>query len=258
MCGSEVRIRLPRGRTNPHPFSSSHRDVERTGEARLLFDCIRAGLVPIERRSMSTSRCDICNCQGLWPIEGRHTPAGRSQLTHRNVVARTLFGRNRKTGWKDPVQPVFEEDPWDNGWESRFVCLECRDELLGQPVLLPWDMARLSSLIRQAGFAEDVRTTDRSKMAGRVSLFHEVISRGLDVLMEERACPFEPADGWEGYSYCSFWPPAGPWDEWWSRHPKSRERKPDWTLDRSMRLLELATRPDGDNINQSPPQPDQV
>lgn len=156
------------------------------------------------------SRCVVCNGVGARRAPSQ-TPEGRSRLTHREMVPHALFGRNRKTRWRhdDPIDPVFTEDPWDAEGESTLMCAECRDQLLGQPVLLAWDLALLSSLIRQAGLSEEQRTSDRSKMAGRVQLFHEVIARGLLVLTEERACPFRPSEPLNGYPFSSLWPHPG-------------------------------------------------
>lgn len=53
------------------------------------------------------------------------------------------------------------------------------------PVLLPEDFVRFAELVRMRGLSEKAKTEDRSKMAGRLVLFHEVISRGLELLHHE-------------------------------------------------------------------------
>jgi hypothetical protein len=64
-------------------------------------------------------------------------------------------------------------------------CYECHEELLHNPVLLPEDIARLADLVQLRGLSEERKTEDRSKIARRVVLFHEVIARGLKALHEE-------------------------------------------------------------------------
>ncbi len=63
-------------------------------------------------------------------------------------------------------------------------CYECHEELLHNPVLLPEDLALFAALVRKRGFAETSKMEDRSKIAARVMLFHEVIARGL-IAMED-------------------------------------------------------------------------
>jgi hypothetical protein len=65
-------------------------------------------------------------------------------------------------------------------------CYECHEELLHNPVLLPEDVSRFAELVRLSGLSEKVKTGDRSKIAGRVALFHDAITRGLKILLEEK------------------------------------------------------------------------
>ena len=64
-------------------------------------------------------------------------------------------------------------------------CYECHEELLHNPVLLREDVARFAELVRMRGLAEKVKSEDRSKLAGRIFLLHEVIARGLNTLLGE-------------------------------------------------------------------------
>jgi hypothetical protein len=99
-------------------------------------------------------------------------------------VAERFFGRSsNRRGTK--TEGIFAECPWGHEGESETFCYECHEELLHNPVLLPDDVARLAELVRRRGLAEQVKTEDRSKIAGRVNLFHDVIDRGLRILLEE-------------------------------------------------------------------------
>jgi hypothetical protein len=48
-------------------------------------------------------------------------------------------------------------------------------------------MQNFAKLVRLRGLSEDLKTDDRSKIAGRVRLLNEVIRRGLVALLEENA-----------------------------------------------------------------------
>jgi hypothetical protein len=75
--------------------------------------------------------------------------------------------------------------PWGREGESDVFCYECHEELLHNPVLLPEDISAFAQLARMRGLSESTKTDDRSKIAGRVLLLHEVIARGLKSLCEE-------------------------------------------------------------------------
>ncbi len=53
------------------------------------------------------------------------------------------------------------------------------------PVLLPEDIEHLSYLVKQRGLSEEQKTTDRSKLGGRIKLLHEALARGLQSLAQE-------------------------------------------------------------------------
>lgn len=77
--------------------------------------------------------------------------------------------------------------PWGHEGESGVFCYECHEELLHNPVLLPEDVSRFAELVRLSDLSEKVKTEDRSKIAGRVVLLHDVIALGLKVLLEENS-----------------------------------------------------------------------
>jgi hypothetical protein len=66
--------------------------------------------------------------------------------------------------------------------ESDVFCYECHEELLHNPVLLPEDIALFAELVRLRCLSEGQKTSDRSKIAGRIALFHEVIELGLKTM----------------------------------------------------------------------------
>ena len=51
--------------------------------------------------------------------------------------------------------------------------------LLHNPVLLPEDVKRFSALVRKRGLSENDKPDDYARIAGRITLFHDVIARGL-------------------------------------------------------------------------------
>jgi hypothetical protein len=134
----------------------------------------------------SIEHCAICGCE-LHRARETHalaTTEGRSHATKHHFVAERFFGRsNNRPGTK--TEGVFSSYPWGHEGESEVFCYECHEELLHNPVLLPEDVARFAGLVRMAGFSEKVKTEDRSKIAGRVALFHDVIARGLKTLLED-------------------------------------------------------------------------
>lgn len=130
-------------------------------------------------------RCAICNC--LMHRSGDYaqpTALGRSHATSHHHVAERFFGRsaNRRGEIRDRL---FEVCPWDCERQQTVLCYECHEELVHNPVLLPDDIAMLAHLVQLRGLAEDAKTDDRSCIAGRVQLFHEVIARGLQSLLAE-------------------------------------------------------------------------
>jgi hypothetical protein len=131
----------------------------------------------------AVEHCAICGCE-LHRTAGTYacsSSEGRSHATEHHFVAKRFFGRSRnRTGKK--TDPVFSSCPWGVEGQSAVFCYECHEELLHNPVLLPEDIARFAALVKARGLAEDTKTADRSRFAGRVRLLHEVIAKGIEAL----------------------------------------------------------------------------
>ena len=68
---------------------------------------------------------------------------------------------------------------------AEVFCYECHELLLHNPVLLPEDVKRFSALVRKRGLSEDEKPDDFARIAGRITLFHDVIARGLSSFEKE-------------------------------------------------------------------------
>jgi hypothetical protein len=133
-----------------------------------------------------TENCAICGCE-LHRTAGTYalgTVEGRSHATKHHFVAQRFFGRSRNRRGTT-TNGMFSSCPWGREGETEVFCYECHEELLHNPVLLPEDVVRFAELVGMRGLAEEVKSEDRSKIAGRVALFHDVITRGLSTLHEE-------------------------------------------------------------------------
>ncbi len=132
-------------------------------------------------------RCAICDCilHRTAGTYARPTVEGRSHATKHHFVAERFFGRssNRRG---TVTEGVFTSCPWGHEGETAVFCYECHEELLHNPVLLPQDIAVFAALVREAGLAELHKSSDRSKLGGRVRLLHEALSRGLASLAAEQ------------------------------------------------------------------------
>jgi hypothetical protein len=96
-------------------------------------------------------------------------------------VAERFFGRStNRRGTK--TEGIFDLCPWNQEGSTALFCYECHEELLHNPVFLDEDVKRFAALIRVRGFDEDRKSDDRSKLAGRVRLFHEALAIGLETL----------------------------------------------------------------------------
>jgi hypothetical protein len=132
-------------------------------------------------------RCAICNCllhrqAGTY---ARHNVDGRSHATAHHYVAERFFGRSRnRPGTK--TAGVFDTCPWGVAGRSAVFCYECHEELLHNPVLLPQDVEAFAQLVAARGYAEERKSEDRSRLAGRVKLLHEVIAAGLEAMTARR------------------------------------------------------------------------
>jgi len=96
-------------------------------------------------------------------------------------VAERFFGRSTNRRGENRER-LFEQCPWGSEGRSAVYCYECHEELLHNPVFTPADMELFAMLVRSRGLNEDIKTRDRSKLAGRVKLFHEAIAAGLALL----------------------------------------------------------------------------
>ena len=135
-------------------------------------------------------KCAICGCilhrrNGTY---ARPTVDGRTHATKHHFVAERFFGRSsNRRGTK--TEGMFESGscPLGHEGETAVFCYECHEELLHNPVLLPDDVASFAEIVRRRGLSESQKEKDRSKIAGRVQLFHEIIAKGLKTLDEENA-----------------------------------------------------------------------
>lgn len=139
-------------------------------------------------------RCAICNCilHRTADTYARPTSEGRSHATKHHYVAERFFGRSSNRPGT-ATDGVFAACPWGHERETAVFCYECHEELLHNPVLLPQDVATFARLVEQHGLSEELKTTDRSKLAGRIQLFHQALSIGLATLLQES----KPRDGGE-------------------------------------------------------------
>ena len=132
-----------------------------------------------------TEHCAICNCilHRTAGTYARPTIEGRSHATRHHYVAERFFGRssNRRDTLTDGV---FLSCPWGYEGKTAVFCYECHEELLHNPVLLPQDVATFAKLVNQRGLSEERKTSDRSKLAGRVQLLHEALAVGLVALSQ--------------------------------------------------------------------------
>lgn len=105
-----------------------------------------------------------------------------------HFVAERFFGRssNRRGEIRERL---FETCPWNCEGRSAVYCYECHEELLHNPVFTPLDMKRFAQLVRARGLSEETKSPARSKLAGRVTLLHEVIAAGLSALLDESERP---------------------------------------------------------------------
>jgi hypothetical protein len=132
-------------------------------------------------------RCSICNCELLRKANtyARPSPEGRSHATKHHYVAERFFGRSTNRRGTH-VEGVFQECPWGSEKATGVFCYECHEELLHNPVLLPEDIKLFALLVEQRGLSEDRKTTERSKLGGRIKLLHDALARGLQELVQEQ------------------------------------------------------------------------
>lgn len=102
--------------------------------------------------------------------------------TQHHYVAERFFGRstNRPGTFR---AAIFACCPWGCEGSKGLFCYECHEELLHNPVLLPHDVERLATLVKMRGLDERGKPADRSLIAARIALLHEVLEEGLMALL---------------------------------------------------------------------------
>jgi hypothetical protein len=130
--------------------------------------------------------CAICGCK--LNRSGNYagtTIEGRSHASKHHFVAERFFGRSRnRRGTKR--EGIFTTCPWGHEGERAVYCYECHEELLHNPVLLPEDVRAFSELVKRRNLNEEQKPDHREKIAGRVTLLHQVIALGLDALLQRQ------------------------------------------------------------------------
>ena len=130
--------------------------------------------------------CAICGCELTRKAGTYATPtvAGRSHASEHHYVPERFFGRSANRP-NDQRERIFETCPWKSEGKVGVYCYECHEELLHNPVLLPDDIAKFSTLVNARGLGETTKPADRAKLAGRIQLLHEVIENGLSALLAQ-------------------------------------------------------------------------
>ncbi len=136
--------------------------------------------------------CALCGCklhrEGNFALP---TAIGRSHATAHHYVPERFFPRtasrrgSKRYRYKISRDGVFSQCPWNMRGKTVTLCYECHEELLHNPVLLPEDIVRFAQLIRRYHLDEAEKSDDRSKMAGRITLLHQIIRVGMDTLLAQ-------------------------------------------------------------------------
>jgi hypothetical protein len=131
-------------------------------------------------------QCAVCGCflKRQKGVYASATLEGRSHATRHHYVAERFFGRSaNRRGTKS--RGLFDVCPWGFESQSGLFCYECHEELLHNPVLLPEDIAKFRELVKINGLSETEKVESREPIAGRIRLFHAVIARGLDAMLQD-------------------------------------------------------------------------
>jgi len=137
-------------------------------------------------RIKNIENCAICGCQLHRQGDyAKPTIKGRSHATKHHFIAERFFGRstNRKG---EKREAIFEKCPWDAEGKTIVFCYECHEELIHNPVFLRADIEQFSSIVESRGLMEEHKTEDRGKIAGRIKLLHEIISKGIQAVGNEK------------------------------------------------------------------------
>ncbi len=126
--------------------------------------------------------CEICGCtlhrRGVYATP---TVEGRSHPTEHHYVAERFFGRSKNR--KGTVrEAIFDTCPWDLEKKTVVLCYDCHEELIHNLVFLPQDISSFADLVNRRNLNEKSKSDDRSKLAGRIALLHEVLQAGLNAL----------------------------------------------------------------------------
>src|SRR4030065_2419276 len=114
-----------------------------------------------------TEHCAICGCVLNRSGEyAKPTVKGRSHATEHHYVAVRFFGRSANRPGTSR-EPILKEDYWNLEKKTAAFCYECHEELIHNPVFLPEDIDNFAQLVKLRGLAEDEKTDDHSKLAGR-------------------------------------------------------------------------------------------
>ena len=134
---------------------------------------------------MTEERCALCGCRVHRKGEyGKPTLKGRSHATSHHYVAERYFGRSGNRPGTE-VERIFQKDPWGMEGKTGIFCYDCGEVLLHNPVLLPEDISKLSELYRLKNVNEDDKADNMLKYRERITLFHEIMQKGLDMVLTE-------------------------------------------------------------------------
>lgn len=151
-------------------------------------------------------RCGVCGC----PLyRGRdayanETLQGRRHATKHHYVAERFFGRsaNRRG---TVLTPVFRVCPWKLEGQSGIFCYECHELLIHNPAFLPGDVAAFAELVSARWLSERrSKPNHRRKIAGRIQLLQEVITRGLQSIREETHANSRPLNNYAAEKLSNF------------------------------------------------------
>jgi hypothetical protein len=75
--------------------------------------------------------------------------------------------------------------PWGQEGVTSVFCYDCHEEMIHNPVLLSGDVKRFADIVKRRGLDENTKTESREKIAGRIKLFHEIIQRGIEEIIND-------------------------------------------------------------------------
>jgi len=142
----------------------------------------------IKSISIQDQTCTLCGCLVHRTGDyGQPTVKGKSHASLHHFVAERFFGRSaNRPGELRDAYPLSEAYQQHEGRTGVF-CYECHEELLHNPIILPDDLSLLHQLFVTRGLTEIQKSEDRTKAAGRVSLLHEIIRRGLESINNQKS-----------------------------------------------------------------------